>query len=188
MKDKYIHNMLRDNFDVILQYKNLIPMDYISFWYGGESWTGALLIMKKKKITIEEASALLVFRSFCLSEEWEIDNSYSDEHIKNMFYMAVSQYAENDIIKEVTSEYFIAKSLYHELVSKDSLNKILSGDEYSQISVNRLIVPNAELDGFDPLKKYVINKYFQLQDQWNSQHYILVTDDEYIYYEGWTNA
>lgn len=187
MTGKYSNAVLKENVDVVFQYRNAIPMEFISFWNGGEAWTGHLLIMQKEDIPIEKAFALFAFRTLCLFEEWDINDTFSEDQIRSNYDIAVGHYDDEDIIKQTSVDYFMRWSNYPLLIDS-SKEHVKSGKSYCQVSVNNRIMEASELNEFDPLKNYKIRECFQVKDRWNSQHYILVTDNEYIYYEGWTNA
>lgn len=186
MTGRYSVEILNNNFDIILQYRNRIPMKFISFWNGGESWTGHLLIMKREDISIEKAFALFIFRSFCLFEECDTDD-ISDEDIKNIFNTAISEFNDNDIIIECSTRSFITESNYSYLIDLSKQN-VLVNRSGCEITINKQVVGRTNLAEWDPLKEYIVKAYFQVKGNWNSKHYILVTDNEFIYYEGWTNA
>ena len=181
------NEVLKENFDILLQYRNTIPIEYISLWNGGEAWTGHFLIMERENIPIDKAFALFAFRSLCLFEEWDIDDTFSEEEIKNIFNMAISRYNENDIIEECDIAHFITQSNYIHLIESSKEN-VLKNKSCFGISINNHAITGSELNEFNPLQKYVIKECFQVMNKWNSRHYILVTDNEFIYYEGWTNA
>ena len=181
------NEVLKKNFDIVLQYRNTVPMEFISLWNGGESWTGHLLIMERGNFSIEKAFALFTFRTLCLFEEWDIDDTFSEEEIKNIFNITISEYDENDIVKKCNIDYFMSQSNYIYLIDSSKEN-VLTNRSCCHISINNHAIDSSKLNEFDPLKEYMIKECFQVKDKWNSQHYILVTNNEFIYYEGWTNA
>lgn len=181
------NEILKKNFDIVLQDRNTTPMEFISFSNGGEAWTGHLLIMDRENISIEKAFALFTFRTLCLFEEWNIDDTFSEEQIKNIFNMTISEYNDNDIIEERNIDYFMAHSNYIHLIDLSTEN-LPTNRSCCQISINNHVIDSSKLNEFDPLKGFVVKECFQVKDKWNFQYYILVTDDKYIYYEGWTNA
>lgn len=187
MIEQIVYQILEEQTNVILKYKDRLPMNYISFWNGGESWTGHMLISTKDNFLKEEMLALFVFRTLCIYEEWSIDETYTDEHIVNMYNIAIAPYrVNNNIVRDFPVNEFLSGD--YRLLLDTSKENLLLNRSYSELSINGNALTSEQLKDFDPLENYSIQQCLQISDLWNSQVFLLEAKSEYIYCEGWTNA